>query len=78
MTTFDNIGRTRTCHLGSDWVAFFNGKYSWQQAVSLGSRLSMYFVDYGSGQVVLDLQGGGRLRRMFAGFEMLKIRINEP
>ena len=78
MATFDNIERTRTCRLGSDWRPLFHGKYGRQQAVSLGSRLCMYFVDYGSGQMVLDLQGGGRLWRMFTRFEMLGIRIDEP
>ena len=78
MTTFDNIERTRTSRFGGDWIAFFNGKYDGQQAVSLVSRLCVYLVDCGSGQIVFDLQGGGRLWRMFTGFEMLGIMIDEP
>ena len=76
MATFDNIERTRTSRFGGDWIAFFNGKYDGQQAVSLVSRLCVHFVDYSSSQMVLDLQGGGRLWRMFAGFEMLEIETD--
>ena len=78
MTTFDDIERTRTSRFGSDWVAFLNSKYSRQQAVSLIGKLSMYFVDCSRGRIVLDLQGGGRLWRMFTRFEVLGITIDEP
>jgi len=74
MTTFDDIDRNRTSRLGSDRVAFFNGKYSRQQAVPLAGRLGVYLVDCSHSRIVLDLEGGGR---MFAGSEMLEIRIDE-
>ena len=75
MTTFDNIHRTRARRLGFDWVAFLDGKYSRQQSVSDVGRLSVCFVDCGGGQMILDLQGGVRLWRMFAGLEVLEIMI---
>ena len=77
MTTFDDIGCSRTNYFGIDWVAFFNGKNGRQQAVSLVGRLSVYFVDCGHGYIVLELEGGGRLWRMFASFKMLEIKIND-
>jgi len=77
MTTFDDVERTRTSRLGSDWVTFLDGKYGRQQTMSLVGRLSVYFVHCGRGQMLLELQSRGRLWRVFAGFEMLEIRIDD-
>jgi len=43
--------------------------------MALVGRLSVYFVHCGHGQMVFELEGGGRLWRMFACFEMLEIVI---
>ena len=43
--------------------------------MSLVGRLGMYFVHRGRGQMVFELEGRGRLWRMFASFEMLEIKL---
>jgi len=72
MDTFGDIDRSRTKRLGGDWVAFFNGKHSRQQAAfSIGRLRLYYFIDCGHGHMLLKLEGGGRIWRMFGSFEML-------
>ena len=51
-------------------LPLFKGKYGRHQAMSLFSRLSVYFVDCSRGQMVFELPGGAKLWRMFTGFEM--------
>jgi len=71
MTTFNEA------QLGTERLPLFKGKYGRHQAMSLFSRLSVYFVDCSRGQMVFELQGGGKLWRMFTGVEMLKIRNDD-
>ena len=61
MTTFNEA------QLGTERLPLFKGKYGRHQAMSLFSRLSVYFVDCSRGQMVFEIQGGGRLWRMFTG-----------
>jgi len=71
MTTFDKINRSRTIRRESVWLAFLKRPDTRQYAGS--SRIDLQFsVDSGDKQIVLRLDGGRSLRRMFTGFEVLE------
>ena len=71
MTTFDKINRCRTIRCVNVWFAFLKRPDTRQYAGS--SRIDLQFsVDSGDKQIVLGLDGGRSLRRMFTGFVVLE------